>query len=98
MPRLPFVLLLIAALNGPVFPQGDGPVLRRSLPRDLSHNGCRHAHVPVAELAALRGAASDDNFDMTGSLARSDSFDVQHYGLELDVTAASSLQVSGSTS
>ena len=96
MPRLPFALLLIAALNGPVFPQGDGPVLRRSLPRDLSHNGCRHAHVPVAELAALRGAASDDNFDMTGSLARSDSFDVHHYGLELDVTAASSLQVSGS--
>ena len=96
MPRFFLALLLMAAMNGSVFPQGDGPVLRRSLPRDLSHNGCRHAHVPLQELAAMRASASDDNFDMTGSLARTDSFDVQHYGLELDVTAAAQQQVTGS--
>ena len=44
----------------------------------------------------MRASASDDNFDMTWSLARTDSFDVQHYGLELDVTAAAQQQVLGS--
>ena len=96
MPRSSFVLLLLAALSGPVFPQGDGPVLRLTTPRDLSHNGCRHAHLPLQALAAARGGAATENFDMSGSLARSDSFDVVHYGLELDVTTASSLQVTGS--
>lgn len=96
MPRSTFALLLMAALNGPVFPQGDGPVLRLTTPRDLSHHGCRHAHLPLSAMAAARGGAADGNFDMTGSLARSDSFDVIHYGLELDVTTASSLQVEGS--
>ncbi len=95
MARLSFVLLLIAAINGPVFSQGNGPVLRITAARDLTHNGCRHAHLPKAELAALR-ASSTENFDMTGSLARSDSFDVEHYGLELDVTTANTLEVSGS--
>ena len=96
MPRFFFLLLLTVAMNGPVFPQGDGPILRRTLPRDLSHHGCRQAHLPVQALLARRSSAADGNFDMSGSLARSDSFDITHYGLELDVTAASSLQVTGS--
>ena len=96
MPRFLLALLLMAAMNGSVFPQGDGPVLRRTLPRDLTHHGCRHAHQPFEARWAARAASANENFDMSGSLARSDSFDVQHYGLELDVTAASSLQVTGS--
>ena len=95
MPRMPFLLLLLAALNGSVLPQGDGPVLRRTLPRDLTHNGCRHAHLPMAPDAAWRSGSAVQNFDMSGSLARSDSFDVVHYGLELDVTSAAALQVTG---
>lgn len=70
------------------------PPLRRTVARDLSHHGCRHVHLPLAAQSG-GGAASSENFDMTGSLSRSDSFDVVHYGLELDVTAASSLQVTG---
>ena len=96
MPRFFFLLLLTVAMNGPVFPQGDGPILRRTLPRDLRHHVCRQAHLPVQALLARRSSAADGNFDMSGSLARSDSFDITHYGLELDVTAASSLQVTGS--
>ena len=95
MPRFSFLLLLIVAINGPVFPQGDGPILRRTLPRDLSHHGCRQAHLPAEALLARRSSAANENFDMSGSLARSDSFDITHYGLELDVTSASSLQVTG---
>jgi aminopeptidase N len=94
MPRFYFVLLLMLGISGPVFSQGEGPVLRRTVPRDLLHHGCRHAHAPMSDLAAMR-AASSANIDMTGSLARSDSFDVLHYGLELDVTTAGIQQVSG---
>ena len=96
MARFSLALLLIAALNGPVFSQEGGPVLRRTVPRDLTHHGCRQAHLPFEALVAARASVSDENFDMSGSLARSDSFDVQHYGLELDVTTVSALQVSGS--
>ena len=76
MPRFFLALLLMAAMNGSVFPQGDGPVLRRTLPRDLTHHGCRHAHQPFEARWAARAASANENFDMSGSLARSDSFDV----------------------
>ena len=95
MPRMLAFLLFFLATTGSVFSQGDGAVLRRTVPRDLTHNGCRHAHLPAGPAAAWRSASADANFDMTGSLARSDSFDVQHYGLELDVTSAAALQVTG---
>jgi len=94
MPRFYFVVLLMLAISGSVFSQAEVPVLRRTVPRDLLHNGCRHTHASVTDLAAMR-AASSANIDMTESLARSDSFDVLHYGLELDVTTANIQQVSG---
>ena len=94
MPRFYFVVLLMLAISGSVLSQAEVPALRRTVPRDLLHNGCRHTHASVADLAAMR-AASSANIDMTESLARSDSFDVLHYGLELDVTTANIQQVSG---
>ena len=88
------MMVALTALSVGLFAQSEIPVLRRSLPRDLSHHGCRHVQNAAAN-QGIRSAQATDNFDMSASLSRSDSFDVIHYGLELDVTAASSLQITG---
>jgi hypothetical protein len=47
--------------------------------------GC-HADACTKEVRELRKVLPLDNYDMGPSIARSDSFDVVHYDLELDVT------------
>lgn len=67
--------------------------LRARVVRDFSHNGCHQQHASAQHAGAQQPARAA--YDMAPSIARSDSFDVQHYHLKLDVTDYSGHTIQG---
>ena len=89
------ILLIVIADSTPSFAQTRIKNLSEysPAPRVFSPMGCRglglngHAHSEVGdEMNVLGNRAFVENYDMSESISRSDTFDIVHYALDLDLT------------
>ncbi|MDG2425924.1 MAG: M1 family aminopeptidase [Flavobacteriales bacterium] len=82
------LLLLATQLTGQSAAIDSLPLLRTTTPRDFTTHHCHGAHGSHATHGANNAphTATRAEYDMGPSIARSDSFDVISYRLELDVT------------